>query len=126
MSLEELKNDRFIRETEDFEKIKNKFFLLENAIIERDNIIKVLKRKIEEIKNPFDDENIKSYSIKEVFITEPTYALNKLYNDLQIYKESFKNLSENLQKTKRKLERYEMLINVFITLFNFLNFFKGN
>lgn len=49
---------------------------------------------------------------KEIFITEPTKAITKIHDELITYKDSYKNLSENLKQTTRKIERYESLINV--------------
>ena len=79
--------------------IKTKYFILEQSIKKKDNIIKSLK-SCSEIK--------KNYNF---FVLKPNEALVKLSSELEHYKELFYKLYKSAKKYKEKLEFYEKQVN---------------
>ena len=91
--------------------MKNKLFIIENAIIKKDNIIQGLKKKIEKLAEN-EDAKYLSYVEKEILITEPTIAVNQMHDELFLYKQIYENLIAHVRENKNSLMKYENIINV--------------
>ena len=87
-----LNNSKLMNEL-DF--LKTKYFILEQTIKKKDNIIKNLK-KCSEIKEKYNH-----------IVIKPNEALIKLNSELEYYKELFYKLYGSAKKYKQKLEFYE-------------------
>jgi hypothetical protein len=88
---------------------------LENALQNKDNIIIELRKTIENLKNYNNLQNCvceKSYIDNVIYITEPTIAINKIYDELKIYKECYKNISDHFNHIKKKADKYQFIIKV--------------
>lgn len=123
---EELSNDALIKEKEEHEKLKNKIFIVENAIIKKDNIILGLKKKLDKYLE-FEEGRSTNYFEKEIILTEPSIAINHLHDELILYKNCYENLSMHFKQNKTSLLKFESIINVIYKKkfykFIFQNFF---
>ena len=79
--------------------IKTKYFILEQTLKKKDNIIKNLKNS-SEIKEKYN-----------YLVIKPNQGIVKLCSELEHYKELFYKLYKNAKKYKEKLEFYEKQIN---------------
>ena len=85
--------------TSELDFLKTKYFILEQSIKKKDNIIKNLKN-CSEIKEKYN-----------LVVIKPTTALLKLNSELENYKELFYKVYRNAKKYKEKLEFYEKQVN---------------
>jgi hypothetical protein len=85
--------------TSELDYLKTKYFILEQSIKKKDNIIKNLKN-CSEIKEKYN-----------LVVIKPTTALLKLNSELENYKELFYKVYRNAKKYKEKLEFYEKQVN---------------
>lgn len=86
---------------EENEKLKTKIFLLEQTCQKKNNIITHQNSKL----------NLKTHKLKnEIYITNPTRAVNNMNNELIKYKNMYKELSIILNNCKENLEKYEKKI----------------
>jgi len=108
---EELSNDALLKEKEENEKNKNKIFIIENAILKKDNIIMGLKKKLEKY-NDFEEGRISNFFDKEILVVEPALAINNLHDELTLYKNCYENLTVHFKQNKMSLLKYESLVNV--------------
>ncbi len=84
---------------------------MENVIIKKDNTILCLKKKLE--KSSENDESKYFTNVeKEIIVTEPTAAINSLYNELNSCKEINENLIKLFNDKKHNKAKYETVINV--------------
>ena len=86
---------------EENEKLKTKIFLLEQSCQKKNNIIKHQNSKL----------NLKTSKLKhEIYITNPSKAVNNINNELIKYKNMYKELTSILKEDKYNLEKYEKKI----------------
>lgn len=98
--------DALQREKDENEKLKNKLFIIDNVIIKKDYMIQNLKTKIQ--KFPEQD------NFKEIYITEPTHAVNNMFQELNSAKEKNEILTKRINDYRNKTIKYENIINVLI------------
>jgi hypothetical protein len=102
-------NEMKLKENDELEKIRQKLFVVENAIIKKDNIIELLKRKLAQLNElPFNKNSTKK---EEVYIIEPSKAVTQIHEELQVYKEIFKKLSAESKSNKEHISKYSSQIN---------------
>jgi hypothetical protein len=65
---------------------------MENALIKKDNTIAGLKKKLDKFNLSDEDKYLHHYE-KEIFVIEPSLAINQLHDELQLYKQIYENLS---------------------------------
>jgi len=106
-----LANDALIKEKEENDKNKNKIFIIENAILKKDNIIAGLKKKLDKYIE-YEEGRVSNYFDRETLVTEPSIAINTLHDELMLYKNCYDNLSVHFKQTKLSLMKYEALVNV--------------
>lgn len=82
---------------------------MDNALIKKDSIIMGLRKKLEKFSS--DDDKYDKYSDKEIFVTEPTQALNQIHDELLLYKQIYENLISHIKDSKDSRLKYENLIN---------------
>lgn len=89
--------------------LQNKVFLLENSIGKKDNIIKNLNHKIEEIGYCNIIEN--NAHIQEIAIVDPNKTTLLIHDDLLLYKHVFDEMSISLRETIQKNTRLEKVVD---------------
>jgi len=77
---------------------------MENALIKRDNIIQALKKKLEKLN---DLENTTPIE-KEVYVVEPSIAVNHINDELCMYKEIYEALSVQNRETVENVIKLEL------------------
>ena len=85
--------------TSELDFLKTKYFILEQSIKKKDNIIKHLKN-CSEIKEKYN-----------YIVIKPNQAVLKLNSELENYKELFYKVYRNAKKYKDKMEFYEKQVN---------------
>ena len=86
---------------EENEKLKTKIFLLEQSCQKKNNIITHQNSKL----------NIKTSKLKnEIYITNPTKAINNINNELIKYKNMYKELTTVIKDNRDNLDKYEKKI----------------
>ena len=89
---------------EENELLKTKIFLLEQNCQKKNNIIEQQKTKLNTIKKyPLSNKN-------EIYITNPSKALNNINNELLVYKEMYKDLTNIIKDNRINMEKYEKKI----------------
>ena len=74
-------------------------FVIENAIVKKDNTILGFKKRLEKISEN-EDAKYLSYVDKEILICEPTLAVTQMHNELVLYKQIYITLRLMLKKTR--------------------------
>jgi hypothetical protein len=82
---------------------------MDNALLKKDSIILGLRKKLE--KSSSDDDKYDKYSDKEIFITEPTQAVNQIHDELLLYKQIYENLVTHIKENKESRSKFENVIN---------------
>ena len=100
-----------IKERDENEKNKNKIFIIENAIIKKENIITGLKKKLDKYID-YEEGRTSNCFEREIIVVEPSTAVNNLLDELMLYKNCYDNLSVHYKQTKFSLMKYEALVNV--------------
>ncbi len=104
-------NERIQQQKEENEKIKNKLFCIENVIIKKDNKIQHLNKKLVKF-NENEESRYLSYVEKEIMITEPTIAINQMFNELNSFKEINENLIKHINDSRYSIQKHKNIINV--------------
>lgn len=91
--IEELKNEK--------EDLSNQIFVLNNIIEMKNNQVTALKNK--------KKKTIYSSKVNEVYIVEPSKVVNKLNDELILYKEITKRYSNYIKQLKINLEKSEKI-----------------
>ena len=89
---------------EESEKLKTKMFLLEQNNIKKENIIVILKKRLEAIKEDY------SYFDQEIYIVDPAKAILQINDELMLYKQIYESLSKMIKDNSESMIRYEQLI----------------
>ena len=89
---------------EESEKLKTKMFLLEQNNIKKENIIVILKKRLEAIKEDY------SYFDQEIYIVDPAKAILQINDELMLYKQIYESLSKMIKDNSESMLRYEQLI----------------
>jgi hypothetical protein len=108
-----MSNETLSRERDENEKLRNKLFVIENAIVKKDNTILALKKRLDKISDNYEAKYL-NYVEKEIIITEPTLAVNQMYDELILYKQIYENLINHVKDNKDSIMKYENLLNVII------------
>ena len=87
---------------EENELLKTKIFLLEQSCQKKDNIIDQQKSKLN-----IGRKGFKSNSKNEIYITNPSKVLNNINNELLVYKDMYKELTNIIKDNRINLERYQ-------------------
>lgn len=98
------------RERDENEKNKNKVFIMENAIIKKDNLIMGLRKKVERMTETDDNRYTQIYE-KETYIIDPSIAVNQIHDELLLYKQIYENLAAHIRENKDSIMKYESIIN---------------
>ena len=85
----------------DIEIANSKIFMFENLIMEKENVISNLNKKVLMYKSK--DKN----NLNEVFIVNPSQILNKINENLQLYKEINQKLTNHIKTLKLALTKRE-------------------
>jgi hypothetical protein len=107
---EQMSSETINREKEENEKNKNKLFIIENAIIKKDNIITGLKKKLERMTDN-DDMKFNQFYEKEIYVIEPTVAVTQMQDELLLYKQIYENLTTHIKENKESMMKYDALVN---------------
>jgi hypothetical protein len=94
------------KDREETEKIKKLNFILENSLIQKENIIKGLKRRIEKLMENKEDID------KEVYVVDPTFSVNAIHDELLLYKQIYESLSNNIIELRSTIDRNKSTIHV--------------
>ena len=89
---------------EESEKLKTKMFLLEQNNIRKENIIVLLKKRLEALKEDY------SYFDQEIYIVDPAKAILQVNDELMLYKQIYESLSKMIKDNSESMLRYEQLI----------------
>ena len=89
---------------EESEKLKTKMFLLEQNNIKKENMIVILKKRLEAIKEDY------SYFDQEIYIVDPSKAILQVNDELILYKQIYESLSKMIKDNSESMLRYEQLI----------------
>ncbi len=103
---EQALDDKIIAENEGTGKLKEKIFLLENKLRERENLITSMKDELEKY---FYESNNDS---KVIFIAEPDKYNLELYNELCISKELYIKVSKMLSNEKTHTDKLRSTVQV--------------
>ena len=87
---------------EENELLKTKIFLLEQSCQKKDNIIDQQKSKLN-----IGRKGFKSNSKNEIYVTNPSKVLNNINNELLVYKDMYKELTNIIKDNRINLERYQ-------------------
>jgi hypothetical protein len=74
-------------------------------------MILTLKKRLDKILDS-DEAKYLSYVEKEILITEPTIAVNQMFDELMLYKQIYENLITHIRENKNSIMKYENIINV--------------
>lgn len=80
--------------------------------MKKDNIIAGLKKKSEKREDDDYDTLSSNNNYREIYVTQPSVALNQVYDELILYKQIYTKISEQSLHIKKSLVRYEQTINV--------------
>ena len=87
---------------EENELLKTKIFILEQSCQKKDNIIDQQKSKLN-----IGKKGLRSNSKNEIYITNPSKVLNNINNELLVYKDMYKELTNIIKDNRINLERYQ-------------------
>ena len=106
LSIKELAYIETMTQTkEENELLKTKIFLLEQSCQKKDNIIDQQKSKLSiGKKSPGHFRN------NEIYITNPSKVLNNINNELIIYKDMYRELTNIIKDNRLNMEKYERKI----------------
>ena len=90
---------------EENEKLKTKIFLLEQSCQKKNNIIDQQKSKLN-----IGKKGHHSFNKNEIYITNPSKVVNNINNELLVYKDMYKELTNVIKDNRINLERYEKKI----------------
>ena len=95
---------QFVTETmyqikEESEKLKSKMFLLEQNNIRKENIIVLLKKRLEALKEDY------SYFDQEIYIVEPSKAILQINDELVLNKQIYESLSKMIKDNNESMLR---------------------
>ena len=90
---------------EENETLKIKIFLLEQSIQKKDNIIDQQKIKLNTGK-----KSTCIYNRNEIFITNPSKVVNNINNELLLYKDMYRELTDIIKDNRANMEKYEKKI----------------
>ena len=69
-----------------------------------------MKKRLDKISE--NEAKYMTYVEKEILVTEPTVAVNQMYDELVLYKQIYENLITHVKENKNSIMKYENLINV--------------
>ncbi len=95
-------NEYIIKKSDRTREFKNRIFILENIILKKNFVIENLKKKCSTLQETKEYQGEKAP--KEIYITEPKEQLLILFNDLNLYKESYENLLKKIKGYKQEIE----------------------
>ena len=90
---------------EENELLKTKIFLLEQSCQKKNNIIDQQKSKLN-----IGKKGHHSFNKNEIYITNPSKVVNNINNELLVYKDMYKELTNVIKDNRINLERYEKKI----------------
>lgn len=97
------------------ESLQEKIFILENALIKKDNMILALNNKITKLQEANDsysnDEENNDHHKNEVYIINPNMSVNLIQDDLMLYKQAYENALQKLKENNNLTEKYENKMN---------------
>lgn len=96
-----MQNDSYNQLKEENTNTLSKLFLLEQELIKKNNVIAVLKKRIQK-ENPDD---------REIYIIEPSQAVVQINDELLSYKEHFEKTLSNIKKNQLRLKKYDNMIS---------------
>lgn len=113
MYSEQLCSDNITKEKNEIEKLKTKMFVLENVILKKDNIIESLKKRYEkQIETESNLQSKENVVVKEIYLSNPSDAVNRVHDELMLYKQLYVKMGEQIMYAKKSLLKYESLNNV--------------
>ena len=103
-----MSNDALERLKKENEKLITINLFLDGQVQKINNQMMNFKNKIEKFeKNDNQEINIE----KEIYIIEPTVAINQLNNELMTYRDVYSKLSENEYKLKIRINNFENTVS---------------
>jgi len=105
------------KEKEEIEKMRNNIFIMDNALIKKENIILALKKKIAKL-----TENDKTEYERETFVIDPSSSVNAIHDELLLYKQIYNTLTKHIKDMKRSIDNHEKM--VIVSLINFYYFYN--
>lgn len=102
---------------ESTESLQDRIFILENALIKKDNMISIFNSKLsklqeeEDYSNEEDGNNNNHHHKNEVYIIDPSMSVNLIQDDLMLYKQAYENALHKLKENNNLAERYENRID---------------
>lgn len=108
--MEQLNNAAFQKVKEENEKLNNKIFILENIITKKDGLIEGYIKKIAKMnKSSFYNmvDDINAQPEREIYITEPSVAVNQIHDELQMYKKIYDKLSIQIKEMKKSISKLQ-------------------
>lgn len=90
---------------EENELLKTKIFLLEQSCQKKDNIIDQQKSKLN-----MGRRGLGGYNKNEVYITNPSKVVNNINNELLVYKDMYRELTNIIKDNRLNMEKYEKKI----------------
>ena len=91
--------------TEENELLKTKIFLLEQSCQKKNNIIDQQRTKIN-----MGKKYQGFYNQNEIYVTNPSKVVNNINNELLVYKNMYKELTNIIKDNRINMERYEQKI----------------
>ena len=95
-------NQYIIKKSDRTREFKNRIFILENLIVKKKFVIENLKKKYLTLQESKECQGEKEP--REIYISEPNQNLLILYNDLNLYKESYENILKKIKGYKQEIE----------------------
>lgn len=89
---------------EENELLKTKIFLLEQSCQKKDNIIEQQRSKIN------IGKKCPSFNNNEIYVTNPSKVVNNINNELLVYKNMYRELTNIIKDNRINLEKYEKKI----------------
>ena len=108
---EQVTNETTFKEKEEYENMKTKYFIMENLLENKESMNQLLSKKllkyesIQTKKEKFD---------KVIYVIEPSKAVNLMYDDLNVYKNVYENLTNYIKLTKRSNVNLEKALQVIL------------
>ena len=106
---EQVALENIFKEKNNYEKVEHKIFELENVIEKKEAEIYHLKKRNKKLDN-YNEMGIGTHPGHEVFVLDPHEALIKLYDELNMFKEIYNNLSNHYNAQKGHIITYERTI----------------
>ncbi len=95
-------NEYLVKKSDKSREFKNRIFILENLIVKKKFVIENLKKKYLTLQESKECQGEKEP--REIYISEPNQNLLILYNDLNLYKESYENILKKIKGYKQEIE----------------------